>query len=33
MIARVKGDLDNPVALNGFFENLPQGVAIDNTFA
>jgi LCP family protein required for cell wall assembly len=32
MLARVKGDLDNPVALNGFLANIPQGVTIDSTW-
>lgn len=32
MLARVKGDLGNPVALNGFLENLPQGITIDSTW-
>jgi len=33
MLARVKGDLFNPVALNGFFANIPQGVTLDSTFS
>jgi LCP family protein required for cell wall assembly len=33
MLARVKGDLDNPVALNGFFANIPQGIIIDSTWS
>lgn len=32
MLARVKGDLFNPVALNSFFANIPKGVAIDSTW-
>jgi LCP family protein required for cell wall assembly len=32
MLNRVKGDLGNPIALNGFFSNIPQGVTIDSTW-
>jgi polyisoprenyl-teichoic acid--peptidoglycan teichoic acid transferase len=32
MLARVKGDLFNPIALNNFFANIPSGVAIDSTW-
>ncbi|MDE3064805.1 MAG: LCP family protein [Acidobacteriota bacterium] len=32
MLARVKGDLFNPIALNSFFANIPSGVAIDSTW-
>jgi hypothetical protein len=33
MFARVKSKLDDPIAMNGFLSNLPQGITIDNTFS
>ncbi|HEV2426954.1 MAG TPA: LCP family protein [Acidimicrobiales bacterium] len=33
MLNRVKGDLTNPIALNGFFSNIPTGVTLDNTWS
>ncbi|MFI5036630.1 MAG: LCP family protein [Acidimicrobiales bacterium] len=33
MLARVKGDLSNPLALNSFFANIPSGVTLDSTFS
>ncbi len=33
MFERVKSKLDDPLAMNGFLANLPQGVAIDSTFS
>jgi LCP family protein required for cell wall assembly len=32
MLARVKGDLFNPIALNSFFANIPKGITIDSTW-
>ncbi len=33
MFERVKSKLDNPIAMNGFLENLPKGITIDDTFS
>lgn len=32
MFSRVKGSLSNPIKMNNFLSNLPQGIAIDSTF-
>jgi LCP family protein required for cell wall assembly len=32
MFERVKGKLDNPLAMNAFLSSLPKGVTIDDTF-
>jgi LCP family protein required for cell wall assembly len=33
MFERVKGKLDDPLAMNGFLSNLPKGITIDDTFS
>jgi anionic cell wall polymer biosynthesis LytR-Cps2A-Psr (LCP) family protein len=32
LFSRVKGSFDNPLKMNGFLTNLPQGITIDSTF-